>query len=157
MPRDGRDGRDGVPGPVGPAGRPGVNGRDAYELALTRGYFSGTFDEWMESLHGREGPSAFEHAQRSGFAGTEAQWLESLVGKQGEPGPQGPRGPQGPEGQLGPMPQHEWRGTELRFQQGPRGETWGPYIDLKGPAGEGTQGFVGGIVLNVNTWMPSGW
>lgn len=53
-----------------------------------------------------------------------------LRGERGEKGDQGERGDQG---EIGPMPRHQWRGTELRFEQ-PSGE-WGPFVDLKGPRG----------------------
>jgi hypothetical protein len=44
-------------------------------------------------------------------------------------------GPQGDPGPVGPAPQHQWATTRLRFQN-PDG-TWGSYVDLQGPAGEG--------------------
>lgn len=73
-------------------------------------------------------------------------------GPQGEPGDQGPRGergpqgergekgdkgdpgPRGPKGLRGPMPDHEWDDTRLRFEE-PDGD-WGPYVDLRGPKGD---------------------
>lgn len=54
--------------------------------------------------------------------------------RQGPIGPQGPQGEPGPQGPIGPSPEHEWRGTELRFQN-PDG-TWGKWIDLQGPDGK---------------------
>lgn len=136
---------------------PGPPGKDAYELALTRGVFSGTFDEWLKSLHGRDGSnglSAYELARANGFDGTQDEWEQSLRGKQGE---QGMRGPQGATGPMGPMPQHEWRGTELRFQMTP--DRWGDFVDLQGPKGDpGKSGGGGGVVVvATNSWEPAGW
>lgn len=58
-------------------------------------------------------------------------------GDRGERGPKGNRGdagPKGDRGDVGPMPKHEWRGTRLRFQQGPGGK-WGKWVELKGDGG----------------------
>lgn len=142
MPRDGRDGRDGAQGPQGAPGVPGARGRD--------------------------GDSAYEVARKNGFRGDVDQWLEQMRGPMGEPGErgrdgvngkdgaQGPRGPEGPPGPRGPRPEHEWRGTELRFEN-PDG-SWGEYVDLQGPKGE--RGMSGGgavVVQAANSWDPSGW
>lgn len=71
-------------------------------------------------------------------------------GPQGKPGPQGPRGLQGEkgdkgdkgdQGERGPMPQHEWKGSRLRFQK-PDG-AWGNFVELRGPAGAGGGGGAG--------------
>lgn len=69
--------------------------------------------------------------------------LTGPIGPEGPQGPQGergPRGPEGPQGPIGPMPDHQWAGTSLRFEE-PDG-TWGKYVDLRGPAG--VQGVPGG-------------
>ena len=114
--------------------------------------------------------SAFDIAIENGFRGTAAEWLKSLRGARGEAGEPGDRGepgingkagemgPRGPQGPVGPMPRHEWKGTELRFEMQP-GE-WGPYVDLKGPKGDGTQIPVGAgplILPSTNSYMPGGW
>lgn len=71
----------------------------------------------------------------------------------------GERGPRGFEGPIGPMPSHEWRGTELRFEESPG--VWGKWVDLKGPKGD--QGFGGGVIVQQqgtgtgNSWFPGGW
>lgn len=66
-------------------------------------------------------------------------------GTDGLPGPQGLQGPVGPKGDKGEpgnrgekgerglMPQHQWRDTELRFEQ-PDG-TWGKFVELRGQSG----------------------
>ncbi len=63
----------------------GVNGKSAYELALDDG-FVGTLQEWLDSLRGTNGLSAYDIAVNNGFVGTEAEWLESLKGADGTGG-----------------------------------------------------------------------
>lgn len=122
----------------------GPAGRDAYELAISRDHFDGSFTQWLESLKGRpgdkgdDGLDAYQIAVREGFTGNIDEWRASLRGKQGEVGPRGPRGPEGP---IGPMPKHEWRGTELRFEL--RSGEWGEYVDLRGKPGRDA---IGGII-----------
>lgn len=77
-------------------------------------------------------------------------------GDPGEPGKsiQGPRGPQGPQGEpgpMGPMPDHQWDGTRLRFEE-PEGG-WGKYVDLKGQPG--TAGASGGGGGGGSTLQPN--
>ena len=48
--------------------------RSAYEIAIDNG-FSGTEQEWLESLNGK---SAYEIAVDNGFSGTEADWVQVL-------------------------------------------------------------------------------
>lgn len=100
------------PGPQGIQGVAGVNGKSAYELAVTNG-FNGTETQWLYSLVGPQGPqgiagpagangangsSAYQVAVANGYNGTETQWLASLVGATG---PQGTQGIQGVAGSLG--------------------------------------------------------
>lgn len=49
------------------------------------------------------------------------------------------RGEQGPKGDK---PDHEWKGTKLRFEK-PDG-SWGKFVDLKGADGKGGTVFIGG-------------
>lgn len=51
----------------------------------------------------------------------------------GPKGEQGNPGLQGEQGRMGPIPNHEWEGTKLRFEL-PTGE-WGEFVDLVGPEG----------------------
>ncbi|MEY3909256.1 MAG: phage Rockstar [Actinomycetota bacterium] len=53
---------------------------------------------------GPAGPTTFDLAKASGFSGTLDQWLESLVGPPGPAGPPGATGPGsiGPAGPIGP-------------------------------------------------------
>ena len=86
-----------------------INGKSAYEIAVEEG-FTGTEEEWLESLHGQDGKngtdgkdgvdgytpikgkdyfdgedghSAYEIAVAEGFVGTKSEWIESLHGADG--------------------------------------------------------------------------
>lgn len=80
-------------------GSEATNGITAKQIAELGGGTAGP--------QGEPGASAYEVAVENGFTGTEEQWLESLKGEpgpqgiQGEQGEQGPQGPQGPQGQAG--------------------------------------------------------
>ena len=68
-------------------------------------------------------------------------------GLTGPSGPQGPKGNTGATGSRGPMPTHQWSGTNLRFLQS--NGSWAGYINLKGATGaRGPTGpaFSGGTV-----------
>ena len=99
----GERGPAGLQGPQGEQGPSGQDGKSAYEIAVDDG-FTGTIEEWLESLQGPSGPSgadgksAYEIAVEAGFTGTSAEWLDSLVG------PEGPSGAQGPSGASGFSP-----------------------------------------------------
>ena len=99
-------GPQGPAGPQGPIGPIGATGASAYEAAQNNG-FTGTEEEWLNSLAGSTGAtgptgatgaSAFEEAQDNGFTGTEEEWLNSLAGSTGATGPTGPTGPTGSAG-----------------------------------------------------------
>lgn len=72
----------------------------------------------------------------------------------------------GPPGPPGPMPEHEWDGTRLRFQQGPDGHVWGRWTDLVGPPGRAggysamglpMYGGGGSTTATQNSYFPAGW
>lgn len=68
----------------------GEDGKSAYQLAVDNG-FTGTVEEWLESLKGQDGAPGKDGANGS----------DGAVGEQGpagETGPQGPQGEQGPQG-----------------------------------------------------------
>ncbi|WP_301901289.1 leucine-rich repeat protein [Alistipes ihumii] len=75
-------------------GTDGTNGKSAYELAVEKGY-SGTEEEWLESLKGNngtsgnDGKSAYELAVEKGYRGTLDEWLEDLQGESGQKGESG--------------------------------------------------------------------
>lgn len=130
--RDGRDGRDGVDGKDGRDGLPGKSGRDAYELAVARGY-RGTIEQWIASLRGKDGI-------------------------QGPPGPEGPRGPIGPmpkhrwidrtKLQFEKAPGDWGEAVELKGEPGPRGPA-----GLGGGGGSASSGSGG----SGNGYFPQGW
>ena len=86
-------------------GTDGTNGKSAYELAVEKGY-SGTEEEWLESLKGNngtsgnDGKSAYELAVEKGYRGTLDEWLEDLQGADGEQGSTGATGKDGITPQL---------------------------------------------------------
>ncbi len=61
-----------------------TRGYSAYEVAVLNGY-TGTEEEWLESLVGPQGPqgpegkSAYEVAVENGFIGTEQDWIDSFL------------------------------------------------------------------------------
>ncbi len=79
----------------GGKGDPGFDGKNAYELALIRG-FVGTMTEWLASIEGTDGQrgltgiqgvdglSAYELAVAGGFNGTLAEWIQSIKGVTGK-------------------------------------------------------------------------
>lgn len=89
----GQPGQPGSDGAPGIQGEPGSNGLSAYEIAVSYGGFDGTENDWLASLQGATGLSAYELALDGGFQGTQEDWLASLAG---------PTGPQGDPGSTGP-------------------------------------------------------
>ena len=59
------------------------------------------------------------------------------------------RGDDGGDGAIGPMPQHQWSGSRLRFER-PDG-VWGEWVDLQGPPGPGGGGFPSTLILDGNS------
>ena len=80
----GEKGNDGVPGPPGAAGPPGLTGDRGPAGA-----------PGQNGLNGSDGKSAYQLAVDNGFEGTFAQWMQSLHGKDGAQGPAGPQGDPG--------------------------------------------------------------
>jgi len=70
----------------------------AYGIACKNG-FTGTQEEWLESLRGAQGPA--------GAVGPQGE-----KGEKGETGVQGPQGAAGPQGETGPQgPAGTWEGV----------------------------------------------
>ena len=98
----------------------GKDGKSAYQVAVDNG-FSGTEQEWLNSLQGAQGPAGKDGIPgKDGKDGKDgAPGRDGVDGKDGEPGPagkdgaQGPEGPQGPEGKQGPQ-----------GETGPQGESY---------------------------------
>lgn len=59
------------------------------------------YAQLMAMINTTVGESAYKTAVRNGFSGTEEEWLESLRGEPGEPGPQGEQGTRGEVGPAG--------------------------------------------------------
>jgi PKD repeat protein len=127
----GIDGRDGAPGPMGPKGDKGERGEKGEKGDVGEtGAQGAKGDAGEQGSIGETGP-----AGPPGTAGSR--------GERGAKGEIGDRGLVGPEGQMGPMPDHQWDGTRLRFEE-PDGQ-WGKYVDLQGPRGyQGSSGIIAG-------------
>ena len=71
---DGRNGADGLPG------RDGIDGKSAYIIAVEHG-FSGTENEWLQSLKGKDGitPDMSDYATKADIAELQKQ-IESISG-----------------------------------------------------------------------------
>jgi hypothetical protein len=108
-------GRTGANGPVGDVGPRGPAGATAYDIAVANGY-TGTAEQWLTELHGRDGasvrgatgaagapgakgdpgssgatgPSAYDVAVAHGYVGSVSAWLASLKGNTGAPGANAP-------------------------------------------------------------------
>jgi hypothetical protein len=80
---------------IGPEGQPGLlgpAGQSAYDVARANG-FTGTEAQWLVSLTGSNGDSAYDIAvKEGGFVGTKEQWLQTLVGTPGASGGAGAAG-----------------------------------------------------------------
>ena len=98
----GPEGREGPQGPVGPKGRDGIDGKDGIAITGPQG------------PRGPEGPRG--PAGRDGIDGT--------------PGAQGQPGRDGSDGDVGPMPKHQSRPGQIRFEQG-KPNKWGRWINLE--------------------------
>lgn len=79
-------------------------------------------------LPGPEGQAGADG--KNGIDGTDgtpgrdgANGADGIAGKDGNPGEPGT------DGAMGPMPQHQWKGTKLRFQQ--TAARWGKWVDLR--------------------------
>lgn len=148
--------------------QPGPPGKSAFELAAAAG-FRGTEAEWRKSLQGKDGIDAKEvdlgEVVRQVIARVpepkipaveeiaalvvvppaqvpSAAEIAALVPR-AEPTPPAA----GKPGPMGPMPDHQWDGTKLRFQK-PSG--WGSFVDLQGPKGDDgktPRGYQGGPIF----------
>lgn len=72
--------------------------------------------------------------------------LDGEQGLDGEIGAPGEPGDMGEDGKMGPRPEHEWKGTKLRFEK--RDGKWGRWKDLRGKSGGGAflQGSTGKMI-----------
>lgn len=126
----GADGAKGDPGDIGPQGPQGIQGE--------KGDTGDTGPRGPAGEKGDTGPQGEPGPKGDpGIQGPEGpQGPQGEKGATGNPGPKGDTGDAGPagaDGAPGLPPEHEWRGTQLRFKE-PDG-SWGQFIDLRGPAG----------------------
>lgn len=71
----------GAKGDTGAKGEQGVAGKSAFQVWQEQpGNAGKPMSEYLASIKGEEGLSAYEVAKAGGFVGTEQQWLASLVG-----------------------------------------------------------------------------
>jgi len=68
---------------------------------------------------------------------------EGAPGKDGVDGLPGPEGPEGPEGEQGPIPRHQVRNGEIRFEM--ESGVWGKWISMGGGRGNFTTVGISGI------------
>jgi hypothetical protein len=136
--------------------KPGPAGLSAYEVWIQGGN-EGTEADYLASLQGSPGKDApvVDEARLAARvlaqvkvpvprAPPSLQAVASMVlrsiavpkAKAGEPGPRGP------------MPDHQWDGSKLRFEK-PDG-SWGPKVDLQGPKGKDGKGGSGGGAVYVD-------
>lgn len=87
---------------------------------------------------GKDGVDGKDGVGIRGLAGVDGR--DGADGRDGRDGVDGKDGERGP---MGPIPKHEWRGTQLRFQQ--TSGKWGKWTDLQGKPGKAGSGgvFVG--------------
>lgn len=131
-----KDGKDGIPGTNGKDGARGPIGpMPEHEWIGTNLRFQEPSGEWGEFVD-LEGPQGDQGAP--GKDGQDGK--DGVDGKDGQRGPKGEKGDNGEDGRdgspgpIGPMPDHQWDGTRLRFEE-PDGD-WGKYVDLRGPQGD---------------------
>ena len=69
-------------------------------MAAQNGY-NGSESDWLASLIGPRGLSAYQVATANGFVGTQGEWLASLIGLKGDKGDTGAAGATGATGAKG--------------------------------------------------------
>lgn len=67
-------------------GADGVDGKNNYELAVASGEFTGTLAQYLLSLHGQDGKSAYDLWLETGNTGTMEEFMDSLYGTNGTNG-----------------------------------------------------------------------
>ena len=121
---DGADGKDGTNGIDGINGQNGINGVDGID--------------GQDGIDGKNGVKGDKgNIGEQGIQGEKgdigAGGLDGTDGELGETGQEGADGADGEQGEKGDKPKHEWKGTELRFED--IDGTWGNYTDLQGEDG----------------------
>ena len=70
-------------------GADGIDGMNNYELAVASGEFTGTLAQYLQSLHGAAGASAYDLWVAGGGTGSHDEFIASLVGPGGADGANG--------------------------------------------------------------------
>lgn len=166
-------------GKHGKHGRDGKDGRDGRDAQLDLSFVRRALEEifqknrpkdGVDGKDGRDGVNGesvdlnyVDHQVQTQWKNNVGQFEDQIAegirliptpkdGKDGKDGRNGKSviGPPGPTGPPGPIPDHEWQGTKLRWEN-PDG-TWDAFVDLKGPKGRdgggGGAAVVQGVTLN---------
>lgn len=131
--KEGEQGKQGETGEQGPKGADGERGE--------KGEAGPQGDHGKQGEPGQKGDAGPQgkigERGEKGEAGNQgtpgAAGIKGDTGPQGKQGEKGDQGPRGEKGDTGPSPDHEWRGTSLRFEK-PDG-TWGKFTNLRGSSG----------------------
>ncbi|MBQ6731307.1 MAG: leucine-rich repeat protein [Bacilli bacterium] len=108
-----------------------------YQLAVNDGY-NGTYEQWLESIRGKDGQNGKDGHSPVINIGDDGYWYIDGVnthvkaqGPKGEQGQQGETGAQGPQGEQGPAGQNGTNGADGKDgKDGKDGQT--PYIGSNG-------------------------
>jgi hypothetical protein len=112
----------------------GADGQTAYEIALAKG-FQGNEQEWIDSLQGKDGLDAYHVWLSMGNVGEKDAYLESLRGIPGEQGEKGDKGEQGEQGIQGPKGDKGEKGDRGEVGPMPKHEWDGTRIRFERPDG----------------------
>lgn len=125
--QNGKNGLNGKDGANGKDGKDGLNGIDGKNS--------------KDGIDGKNGIDGLDGAD--GKDGKNGK--DGINGKDGQDGKDGKNGTNGKDGRNGKIPEHEWSGTKLRFQQSDG--NWGEYVDLQGK--KGLNGFNGNAPVTI--------
>jgi hypothetical protein len=112
----------------------GTDGQTAYEIALAKG-FQGNEQEWIDSLQGKDGLDAYQVWLSMGNVGEKDVFLESQRGIQGEQGEKGDKGEQGEQGIQGPKGDKGDKGDRGEVGPMPKHEWDGTRLRFEKPDG----------------------
>ena len=142
---DGKDGTRGLRGYKGCKGNTGADGTNGIDGINGQNGINGV--DGIDGLDGTDGQDGIDgkngvkgdkgNIGEQGIQGEKgdigAGGLDGTDGELGETGQEGADGADGEQGEKGDKPKHEWKGTELRFED--IDGTWGNYTDLQGEDG----------------------
>ena len=130
IPKNGRNGRDGKDG------KDGQNATDEQVKSAAAAWLSANIRQPADGKDGKDGKNAQDPTAEQIQLAVDL-WFEmnreSVRGEKGDKGDKGDPGKNGKDGKDGQTPEHEWRGTSIRFRRA--SGIWGPWVDLQGPPG----------------------